>query len=145
MARYMTSMLISRSTGDTFAFISDLRNAPTWDPQTVAAYKMSEGPIGTGTRFCLVGRLFGYRLNLPYEIGRYDPPRELVIAGETALLRYQDRITLVSDDLGTRLTYEAHLDLKGVFRLANPLLALLLPRIGDAATRGMAAAVEHLV
>jgi hypothetical protein len=144
MAHYVTSMFIRRRTGDTFAFISDLSNAPTWDPQTIAAYKMSEGPIRAGTQFCLVGRLFGYPLHLPYEIGRYDAPRELIIAGETALLRYQDRITLVPDDPGTRLTYEAQLDLKGVFRLANPLLALIFQRIGDAATRGMAAAVERL-
>lgn len=137
-------MLIGRSAGDTFAFISDLCNAPTWDPQTVAAYKLDEGPIGPGTRFCLVGRLFGFPLNLPYEIGRYDPPHELVIAGETALLRYQDRLTLVPHDSGTRLTYEAQLDFKGLFRLANPLLAIIFQRIGDAATRGMASAVERL-
>src|SRR5215207_6346258 len=98
MAHYVTSLLIRRRPGDTFAFISDLRNAPTWDPQTVAAYKMSEGAIGAGTRFCLVGRLFGYPLHLPYQICRYDPPHELVIAGETALLRYQDRMTLVPDN-----------------------------------------------
>jgi hypothetical protein len=144
MARYVTSMLVRRSAGDTFAFISDLRNAPAWDPQTVAAYKISHGPIREGTRFRLVGKLLGRRLDLPYEIQFYDAPRELLIAGETAFLRYSDRITLATHGEGTRLTYDARLHLKGALRFANPLLSVIFRRIGDAATSRMGEAVERL-
>jgi hypothetical protein len=144
MARYVTSMLVRRSANDTFAFISDLRNAPAWDPQTVEAYKISEGTIGEGAQFCLIGKVMGFTLNLPYEIKRYDTPHELVIAGETAILRYTDRITLVPHGPECRLIYEAQLDLKGLLRLANPLLSLVFQRIGDAATRHMPEAVERL-
>lgn len=137
-------MHIRRSVEDTFAFISDLRNAPAWDFQTVDAYQTSDGPVGTGTRFRLVSNVLGYRLDLPYEILRYDPPRMLVIAGETAMLRYSDRITFAPQGSETRLTYETQLDLKGVLRLANPLLSLTFRWIGDAATRHMSETVERL-
>ena len=144
MAYYVTTMLIRRSADDTFAFISDLRNAPKWDPQTVEASMLSQGPIAAGTRFLLVGNLLGCKLKLPYEIRLYDPPRELVIAGQTAVLRYNDRITLAPHGPETYLTYEAWLEVKGFLRLANPLLPLVFRRIGDAATRHMPEAVERL-
>jgi hypothetical protein len=144
MAYYVTSMLVRRSVGDTFAFISDLRNAPSWDPQTIEAYQLSEGPIGAGTRFRLVGTVLGYKLDLPYEVQRYDAPHELVIGGETTMMRYSDRITLAAYGPDTRLTYEARLDLKGIFRLANPFLPLVFRKIGDAATKRMPEAVERL-
>jgi hypothetical protein len=144
MAHYVTTMLIRRRADETFAFVSDLRNAPKWDPQTVEAAKVSEGPITAGTRFCLVGNLLGYNFKLPYEIQLYDPPCELVIAGETAVLRYRDRITLAPQGAETYLTYEAQLEAKGVLRFANPLLPLLFQQIGDAATKQMPEAVENL-
>jgi dehydrogenase/reductase SDR family member 12 len=144
MARYVTSMLVRRSAGDTFAFISDLRNAPLWDSQTIEAYKISEGPIGAGTCFRLVGAVLGRKLDLPYQIQLYNAPNELVIAGETAIMRYRDRITLTPRGPETHLTYEAWLHLKGAFRLANPLLSLVFWRIGDTATRRMPEAVERL-
>jgi hypothetical protein len=144
MARYTTSMYIHRSAADTFAFISDLRNAPTWDAQTVAAYKLSEGPIGAGSSFLLVGNVLGFKLHLPYGIQLYKAPGELVFTGETAILRYCDRITLAPHGSGTNLTYDAWLELKGILRFANPLLSLLLRRIGYAATRGLPQAVESL-
>jgi hypothetical protein len=137
-------MLIRRSTDDAFAFISDLRNAPSWDPQTIEAHKLNEGPVGVGSRFRLVGRVLGYRFDLPYEIQLYSAPHELVIAGETAIMRYSDRITLAPHGPETRLVYEACLDLKGAFRYANPLLPIVFRRIGDAATRRMPEAVERL-
>lgn len=136
-------MLVRRSANDTFAFVSDLRNAPTWDPQTIQAYKISEAPIGAGTRFCLVGNVLGFTMELPYEIQLYNAPHELVVAGETALLRYSDRITLVPHGLACRLTYDARLDLKGAFRFVNPLLPIVFQRIGDAATKRMGEAVER--
>lgn len=144
MARYVTSIFIQRRVNDTFAFISDLRNAPTWDPQTVAAYKISEGPIGSGTQFRLVGRLLGYTLDLPYKVQLYRPPYKLVFAGETAVLRYSDRITLVADGPACCLTYDARLDLKGALALANPFFPLLFRRIGRSATRRIREAVERL-
>jgi hypothetical protein len=136
-------MLIRRSAGDTFAFISDLRNAPTWDPHTVEAYKISEGPIGAGTQFRLVGNVLGCMLDLPYEIQLYDAPHEIVVAGETAILRYRDRMLLTPQGTVVRLTYDARLELKGVLRLANPLLPVAFRQIGNTATRRMREAVER--
>lgn len=55
MATNETILIISRSVEETFAFVSDFRNAALWDPRTYAVEKTTDGPIGVGTRFMLTG------------------------------------------------------------------------------------------
>lgn len=143
MARYLTSLHIRRGVQQTFAFISDLRNAPAWDPQTTEVFKLTDGPIGAGTRFRLLGKVWGCTLDLPYVIEGYAAPHDLILTGETRWLRYRDRITLASQGECTQLTYDAQLDLKGALMIANPILGLLFRRIGDRATQRIPHAVER--
>ena len=55
VATYETILRIPRPIEATFAFVSDFRNAVTWDPRTYSADKTTEGPIGVGTQFMLTG------------------------------------------------------------------------------------------
>lgn len=147
MAHYLTTFDIPRSVEDTFAFISDFRHAPRWDPQTLQAYKVSDGPIGRGTRYLLIGEFMWQKLILPYEIVGYKPPKdsasgELILVGETSTISYRDRIEFADAGAGrTRLTYDAHLDFKGILRVGDVALRQVFQFIGDKATRGMPQAV----
>ncbi|MCG8423487.1 MAG: SRPBCC family protein [Proteobacteria bacterium] len=143
MAHYVTSLIIPQPIEETFAFISDFRNAPRWDPQTLEAYKVTDGPVGHGTSFLLVGTFLMNKLILPYEIVGYDPPRELTLFGQTNTLTYRDRIEFAPTGKQTQLTYNAQLDFKSILKLANPVLQLVFQRIGDRATRGMPRAVAE--
>lgn len=143
MARHRSSLRIRRTIDEVFELVGDLRNAPAWDPQTIAVTKLTSGPVGVGTRFLLIGRVAGLRLELPYEVEQHDPPHGLVLVGGTARLRYCDRITLCPEDGGTRLDYDATLELVGRLRVAEPLLRLVFGWIGARATRRMAEAVER--
>ena len=49
----------------------------------------------------------------------------------------RDRITFESTAAGTRVTYDADLALKGLLRIADPLLALAFNRVGDRALAGL--------
>ena len=144
MARYRTSLIIQRPRDIAFGYISDFSNAPSWDPQTRSARKLTDGPIGPGTRFALTGGSGGLTFELPYEIVVYDPPRHFILEGETRLFEYRDIIDFVEHDSGaTRVLYEAVLAFKGVLRLGNPMMSLMFRHIGDSATRGMPGAVER--
>ncbi|QRN96367.1 SRPBCC family protein [Archangium violaceum] len=157
MAHFQTSLIVPRRIEDTFAFVSDFRHAPTWDPRTFEAQKLTEGPIGRGTRFMLVGGMFpktaldGFELppillgqmQLPYEIDVYAPPRELVLFGETGFLRYRDHIQLSPEGENTRLVYTAEIELKGILDIGEPLLQAMFQRIGTAATQGIPDAVAR--
>ncbi|MBL9036902.1 MAG: SRPBCC family protein [Archangium sp.] len=150
MPTYERSLFIPRPVEETFAFVSDFRNAQKWDPRTFRADKVTDGPIGLGTRFVLRGGAVPKYLvpgilspilepllamPLPYDVVTYTPPSEFVLAGETPVFRYEDRITFAPEGRGTRLTYAAKLEFKGPFAIGNPALALMFKRIGDDATR----------
>lgn len=154
VANYETSLSIPLPVEVTFAFVSDFRNAALWDPRTYSVEKTTDGPIGIGTRFMLTGGVMREDLvrrlhlprslagmPLPYDIVEYDPPAEFILKGETRLFRYCDHLEFSSDGDGTSLRYFAELELKGPLKIGESLLERLFKRIGDDATRELAATV----
>ena len=155
MATFETSFIIPRPLAATFAFVTDFRNAPRWDPRAYEAKQLTPGPIGLGTRFLLVGGLIARptldRFHVPdwlrqtsdleYEVVSFVPQRELVVRGETAMLRYEDHLVFSAEGDGTRLRYSAEMELKSVLQIGDPILAPLFHAIGEDATRGIPAAV----
>ncbi|MGZ6639243.1 MAG: SRPBCC family protein [Solirubrobacteraceae bacterium] len=51
MARVEGEIIINRPEEEVFDFVADERNEPRYNPRMVRAEKISEGPIGPGTRF----------------------------------------------------------------------------------------------
>jgi hypothetical protein len=159
VATFETTLVIPRPLEATFAFVTDFRNAPTWDPRTYDAQKTTEGPIGLGTRFLLRGGLISKqtleRLHVPdvlrqaselaYEVVSFVPRQEMIVRGETPTLRYEDHLVFSADGDGTKLRYAAKLELKGVLELGEPILKPIFDAIGEDATRGIPAAVEVAV
>lgn len=154
MASYETNLRIPRSVEETFAFVSDFRNAGRWDPRTYSVEKVTDGPIGVGTRFVLIGglvprqilerlRVPGSRagMALPYDVVEFSAPREFVLMGESRAFRYRDHLEFSSDGDDTLLRYAAELEIKGPLRFWDPVLQRIFTRIGDDATRALPAVV----
>ncbi|MEY4578362.1 MAG: hypothetical protein RL701_3065 [Pseudomonadota bacterium] len=129
-----------------FDFISDFRHAPLWDPNTRSVTKLTGGGIAAGTRFLLHARMLGVTFDLPYTIEAYERPTRLVFVGETTWLGYREQITFASGPAGvggTDIVYTAYMHFRSILALANPALALVYQRVGDSATSGIVAALEH--
>ncbi len=154
MATYDALLTVPRPVAEVFAFVSDFRHAPRWDPRTYSATKTTDGPIGIGTRFVLTGGLIPEDqlrrwhipaalagMALPYDVVGFDAPNEFVLEGESRLIRYRDRLEFSEIREGTRVHYIAELELKRSPRAVEPRLQALFTRIGDDATRDIAAAV----
>ena len=154
VANYETILSIAAPIEAAFAFVSDFRNAAKWDPRTYNARKTIDGPIGVGTRFVLTGGMMSESLinrlrlpvsvagmALPYDVVEFDPPNEFVLAGESPILRWRDRLAFSEEGAGTRLHYFAELQFRGSLVIAEPLLRMMFRRIGDDATRELAATV----
>ena len=154
MATYETILTVPRSVEETFAFVSDFRHAVHWDPRTYAVEKTTQGPIGVGTRFMLTGGMMREDLvrrlriprslagmPLPYDVVKFDPPKEFILKGESRLFRYCDHLEFSHDGNGTLLRYFAELEMKGALVVSEPLLRRLFKRIGDEATRDLPATV----
>jgi len=147
MARYRTSIDTGWTAQEAFAYLSDFSTTAEWDPGVVEAERVGGGPvgggavgggvIGEGTEFRLVAEFLGRKTRLTYRVVEYQPSRAVTFVGENATVVSRDRITFEATATGTRVTYDAELRLKGLLRLADPLLALAFNRVGDRALAGL--------
>jgi len=142
MARYRTEVVVPTALDTTFAYLSRFSSAQEWDPGVIRAQMVTPEPVGLGSRFTLTAVFLGAKVPLEYEIIEYDPPRRVVLAAENRSVRSTDTIWFNSATTGcTVVRYEAVLLPKGVARLADPLFALALRRVGERAASGLQAAL----
>jgi carbon monoxide dehydrogenase subunit G len=137
MAHYRATVDVPRPPEDAFAYLSDFSTTEEWDPGVVEATRVGDAPVGQGTEFRLMAEFLGRRTPLTYRIVEYDPPQAVTFRGENSSVVSLDRVTFEPSDEGTRITYDADLALKGVFKLADPLLGLAFNRVGDRALEGL--------
>lgn len=137
MARYVDAIDLPLPIEEAFAYLADFSRTADWDPGVIAARALTKGKAKLGSRFEVIVSFLGRRLPLEYCITEFESPTRLVLTGGDASLNSIDEITFVSRPGGTRVTYEARLELKGIRRLADPLLDMLFQRIGRLAVRGL--------
>jgi Polyketide cyclase / dehydrase and lipid transport len=143
MAQYRASIDTGWTSDEAFAYLSDFSTSAEWDPGVAEAERVSAGKLGEGTQFRLVAEFLGRKTPLTYRVVEYEPPRAVTFVGENATVVSHDRITFETIATGTRVTYDAELSLKGLLRLADPLLALAFNRVGDRALAGLREVLAH--
>jgi len=139
MASYKATLETQIPAQDVFAYLSDFSNTEEWDPGTVQAHRVDDGPIGEGSEFRLVAAFLGRKSAISYRVVEYDPPRTVSFRGENSTVVSLDRIAVAGAGGGSRVTYDADLTLKGWLKPADPLLGLVFKRLGDRALAGMQA------
>jgi len=137
MARYVDAIDLPLPLEDAFAFFADFSRVADWDPGVVEAQRLSEGEIGEGSRFSVTVSFLGRESTLEYAITAFEPGRRLVLAGGDDRIESIDEITFVPRRGGTRVTYEARLALRGLARVADPLLDVVFQRIARVAVCGL--------
>ena len=137
MPRYTTALRTPWSAPRAFDYLSDLEHFAEWDPGVKRAVRVSGQGAAVGSAFDVTVGGVGRDLTLRYEIVELRSPERLEARAETGALRSVDVMTFEPTDGGCLVTYDADLSLKGVFGLANPVLALAFGRIGDRAAAGL--------
>ena len=138
MARYVDAIDLPFSPIAAFDYLAGLHHTADWDPGVSEARRLDpERPLGRGSRFEVVARFLGRRVPMTYEITGYEPPHRLVLRGRAGGVLSIDTITFAPVPGGTRVTYEARLELAGLARVFDPVLDLLFQRIGARAARGL--------
>ena len=120
MARYVEAIDLPLAVEKSFQYLADFSNTAEWDPGVVEAEKLTKGKLRKGSRYRVVVSFLGRRSTLEYEIVELEPPTRVVLRGGDAWLTSIDEITFVPRGSGTRVTYEAKLELQGLARLADP-------------------------
>ena len=124
MIQFSDEILINRPVEQVFTFVADLENTPKWQTGVVNSKKVSEGPIQTGTKFKEVVRVLGRPLDTICEITEYQLNRKMAFKSTTSeAIEYEGQFTFESRDGGTRVDIAGTGELKGLWRLVEPLFA----------------------
>ncbi|MBC8187471.1 MAG: SRPBCC family protein [Proteobacteria bacterium] len=137
MARYVDAIDLPIPIEEAFDYLADFSRTAEWDPGVSEARRLTKGKVRLGSRFEVIVAFFGQRIPLEYEITEFDRPSRLVLRGSDSTLTSIDEITFVSRPGGTRVTYEARIELVGIRRIADPVVDGLMQRVGRLAVRGL--------
>jgi len=137
MARFVDAIDLPVPPEAAFDYLADFHRTAEWDPGVVEAEALTPGPSRQGSRFRVVVSFLGRRVPLEYEITSFERPHRLLLVGGDDTLTSIDELTFAAREGGTRVTYEACLELRGLRRLADPLLDAAFQIIGRFASRGL--------
>ena len=111
---------INRSAEDVFDYCSDHRHEPEWNPMMKRCEKVTDGPVGLGTRF---STQFGKTPPMTMECVRYERPTTWSILGSSrALSASGDNQVVATGTANTHLVMQMELEPHGLLKLTAPLL-----------------------
>jgi uncharacterized protein YndB with AHSA1/START domain len=125
---FENTLTIRRTPHEVFEYLAAFENVPRWNYAIVETHKTSEGPVGVGATYRQT-RSIPSPAEETFSVTEFEPHSRLAIHGD--LGPFQGRLTYELEPVpdGTRLTNEAHLEGKGLAKVAAPLLG---GRVGDA-------------
>jgi len=119
-----------------FAYLSDFTNTNEWDPGTVKTVKVS-GDGGVGTTYDNTSKFMGRETELTYEVVEHRPDSLFALRGENKSVVAHDSMEIVPQGSGSRVTYTADFEFKGIGKFVAPLLSPALKKLGDDAEKGL--------
>ena len=126
-----------------FAYLSDFTNTNEWDPGTVQTVRVS-GDGGVGTTYHNTSKFMGRETELTYEVVQHQPDSLFALRGENKSVIANDRMEIAPLGEGSKVTYTADFEFKGVGRFVAPLLKPALKKLGDEAEEGLRSALAKL-
>ena len=125
MSRVRGSLSIARPVEVVFDVVADQRNEPSYNPTMTAATKVTDGPIGVGTRFHATVTSRGTPRPVTIEYTTFERPHRIdshsVMDGATV----DGHIQCDPAPAGTRFSWDWEVTLAGPARFAGPLITLI--------------------
>jgi uncharacterized membrane protein len=128
MAKIETSIVVNRPLEEVFAFTTNLENQLKYQPRLLEAKKTSEGPIGVGTTWRLVGKVLGQRMEFEQQCTEYELNRKFAGRPRSGPFALEERRTYEQVEGGTRFNLTFDFQPRGFMKLAEPLLVSMLKR-----------------
>lgn len=110
------------------AFAMDPTNDPAWIGGIQEAKKVTEGPVGIGTRVERIARFLGRDMLYTLEITEYEPDSRLLMKSSAGPFPMVVAYEFEDVDSDTRARVRVQGDPQGFYRIGGPLLALAVKR-----------------
>ena len=126
-----------------FAYLSDFTTTTEWDPGTVRTTRVS-GEGGVGTTYHNVSKFAGRETELTYAVTEHQPDTRFALRGENKTVIARDTMEMSPSGTGTRVTYTADFEFKGLAKYAAPFMGSAFRKLGDEAEHGLREALAKL-
>ena len=132
-----TSVDIAAPPEEVFAYLSEMENNPKWQSGMVSARWTSDRPIGVGSTYDQVATFLRRKIESTFEVEAYEPGR-MIRASSTAS-SFPITFTRMVEPIesGTKVTAIITGDASGFFRIAEPILRMMVQRSVDGDYRNL--------
>lgn len=131
MIKIETRVQINRPTDEIFLFISNFENNPRWQSGQLEARFTSDGPLGVGSTYEQVAKFLGRRVVSTFEVVEYEPGRKVKASSTSGSFPITFTRIVEPFEGGSEVTAIIEGDASGFFKLAEPLLSLMVHRSVD--------------
>lgn len=132
-SRVSSTVIIKRPVEEVYSYVLDLpSNGPAWAPDLESVEKVTEGPIGAGTKFEQLQAVMGKRRTTSLTFTGVDPNRRIDAEAKAGPLSPTASLTFEQADVGTRVTVAGEGNPRGAFKLLTPIFARGGQRMWDA-------------
>ncbi|HEX8973146.1 SRPBCC family protein [Oryzihumus sp.] len=114
--------VIRRPVEEVFDYVADERHEPAYNPRMARSAKVTDGPVGVGTRFEAHMATRPRPMRMVSELTAFERPHRLELRTTSAFAEVSGRMTFDAVDGGTRMRWSWQLHPHGALRLAGPAL-----------------------
>lgn len=137
MTTYSTVIDSPKPADEVFEYLATFSNAREWDPGVTGAESLTPGAPDVGSVYRLRVRVGGRDVPFDYRVVSIDRPATVVLRAEQSGMVSMDTITVESAGTGSRVSYVAVLESRGVLRLAAPFVAKSFRKMADRGADGL--------
>ncbi|HEU0075137.1 MAG TPA: SRPBCC family protein [Dehalococcoidia bacterium] len=123
MIRIEQSTVIRKKPAEVFGFISDISNLPRWQAGAIKSEMVGDSPLATGSRFREVVRVGPLKLDTECVVTELRDSEVFAFEAMSSPIDYAGSFRFTQEADGTRVSLRAVAQMKGVWRLLEPLLA----------------------
>lgn len=139
--RLESEQIIGRPPEEVFDLLADACNEVQWNDWAKRVEKISEGPVGLGTRFRATIKNMG---QIEFELAEYERPSRLQQHAVPSSGESWHTYMLDAVPGGTRVRQQARFEPRGVMRIAAPLMRPMMRRHLRQMERGLKRRLESV-
>jgi len=138
MVHLAGSIVIERPIEEVFDFVADERNEPKYNSALLRSEKVTDGPIGLGTKFSASHKQGRRALDMDIQLTGYERPTRLASTTRMSMFDTEGELTFEPVRTGsTTLRWEWDLHFKGAAKLLAPVAGLIGRRSERACWEGL--------
>ena len=128
MAGFERNEWMAQQPEEVFTFIGDTANASQIIPSVQTLEKLTDGPMGVGTRLRETRIVNGKEAQAELEIVEYEPPQRYAVRNETMGVETIYRYQLTPEKGGTRVDLVCEVKANGLKKVVVPLVVTMLKK-----------------